>query len=146
MMHIEFRNLKYIYHFACWITTAFLLSYWIYLFYLDEDVCLVDYRKYYDTPDHGFPRLSFCLNLESKFLESKLQYDNSIKITAESYSDFLMGNIFSPSMLKINYSNALLDASKYVDKYWVQWRNGSTNMVMISSEDNKKLIPTNAFT
>ena len=111
MMHMTFRNLKYVYHSACWITTAFLLCYWIYLFYLDDDICLVDYKKYYDTPDHGFPRLSFCL--KDPFIETRLQSENP-KLIAESYSDFLMGKNFSPSMLKINYSHVLLDASEYV--------------------------------
>ena len=143
MMHIEFRNLKYVYHSVCWTITAFLLCYWIYLFYLDDDICLVDYKKYYDKPHHGFPRLSFCL--KDPFIEAKLKSDNP-KINAESYSDFLMGKNFSPSMLKINYSDVLLDASKYVDKYWIQWRNGSTKIVMVSSEENRLLIPTNSFT
>ena len=142
MMHIEFRNLKYIYHSACWITTAVLLCYWIYLFCLDDDLCLVDYKKYYSTPNHGFPRLSFCL--KDPFIETNLQSGNS-KINAESYSDFLMGKNFSASMLSINYSDALLDASKYVDQYWIKWRNGSLITVMISSADNSILIPTNSF-
>lgn len=139
---MKLRNLKYAYHSTCWITTAFLLCYWIYLFYLDEDICLVDYKKYYETPDHGFSRISFCL--KDPFVETELQSGNS-NINAASYSDFLMGKSFSPSMLKINFSNALLDASKYVDKYWIEWRNGSTNLVMISSEDNRILIPTYSF-
>ena len=143
MMDTSCRFLVYTFQSACWLATAFLLCYWIYLFYLDDDICLVDYKKYYYTPDHGFPKLSFCL--KDPYIKSQLRPDNS-EISAETYSKFLGGKHFSPSMLKINHSNVLLDASKYVDRYYMEWRNGtSKERGLIPSDDNEMLIPSNSF-
>ena len=142
-MDTSCRFLMYAFQSACWLATAFLLCYWIYLFFLDDDICLVDYKKYYYTPDHGFPKLSFCL--KDPFIKSQLRSDNS-EISAETYSKFLGGRHFSSGMLKINYSNVLQDASKYVDMYYMEWRNGtSEERVLSSSDDNKMLTPSNSF-
>lgn len=138
-MDTRCRIWKYFFHSVCWVSTALLLGYWIYLFLLDEDICLVDYKKYYDIPDHTFPVLSFCL--KDPFPMDRLRPENS-EITPEIYSKFLQGKYFSLSMLRINYSDVVLDASKYVDRYWINWRNGSDKIISISNESNNILIPS----
>ena len=133
------RILIYYFQLICWITTGLLLCYWIYLYTLDEDVCLVDYKKYYDKPDYGFPVLTFCL--KNPFSEEKLQLEGS-EIDPQSYANFLLGKNYSSNMLKIRYSNVLLDALKYVARYWVEWRNGSVEYTVVSKENSKILVPS----
>ena len=140
-MDIRCIKLRYVFHSACWISTASLLCYWIYLFSLDEDICLVDYKKYYYSTDYGFPKLSFCL--KDPFSEAKLRSENS-ELSPKLYSKFLRGKNFSSSMLKINYSNVVLDATKYVDEYYIKWRNGSRKAGTLSNESRKVLIPSYA--
>ena len=72
----------------CWLATILLICYWIYLYTLDNDICIVDFKQYYDTPDHTFPKLSVCL--KNPFLYSRLRIENST-ITPQLYSEFLAG-------------------------------------------------------
>ena len=109
------------------------------MYTLDEDVCLVDYKKYYDKPDHGYPLLTFCLR--NPFSEEKLRLEDS-EIDPQSYASFLLGKNYSPNMLKVRYSNVLLDPLKYVTRYWVEWRNGSFEYILVSKENSKVFIPT----
>ena len=104
---------------------------------MDEDICLVDYKKYYDTPDHSFPVLSFCL--KNPFSDEKLRSEYS-EATPISYGKFLLGKNYSASMLGVNYSNVVLDAWKYANRYFIEWRNGTSNYISISNETNRMLV------
>ena len=119
----------------CWLATILLICYWIYLYTLDNDICIVDFKQYYDTPDHTFPKLSICL--KNPFLYSRLRIENST-ITPQLYSEFLAGKKYSTGLLKINYSAVTLDASQFVDRYWVEYRNGSS--VTVSVNENMKML------
>ena len=136
-MNSKSQMLIHLFHTICWISTGLLLCYWIYLFSLDEDICLVDYKKYYDTPDHSFPVLSFCLR--NPFSEEKLRSEYS-EATPKSYGQFLLGKNYSASMLSVNYSNVVLDARKYATEYWIEWRNGTNNFIPISNATNRMLV------
>ena len=107
------------------------------MFSLDEDICLVDYKKYYDTPDHSFPVLSFCL--KNPFSDEKLQSEYS-NATPKSYGKFLLGKNYSESMLGVNYSNVLLDAWKYANRYFIHWRNGTIGYITISNATDRMLV------
>ena len=133
------RILIYSFKLVCWITTGLLLCYWVYLYTLDEDVCLVDYKKYYDKPDYEFPVLTFCL--KNPFSEEKLLLEGS-EIDPQSYATFLLGKNYSSNMLKVKYSDVLLDVLKYVNRYWVEWRNGSFEYTVVSKENSETLIPS----
>ena len=136
-MDTRCRVLIYTFQSVCWLATGVLLCYWIYLFALDEDVCFFDYRKYYKGPDDEFPVLSFCL--KNPFSEEKLRGENS-EIDSQSYGNFLLGKNYSPIMQGMNYSNVLIDASKYVDQYYIEWRNGTFEYISVSNETRKLLI------
>ena len=138
IMDEKYRIFIYSFQLVCWITTGLLLCYWIYLFALDEDICMVDYKKYYDKPDHEFPVLSFCLR--NPFSEEKLRLEDP-DIDPQSYGLYLLGKNYSSNMLKVKYKNVLLDASKHVARYWVKWRNGTFKYTEISN-NNKLLIPS----
>ena len=124
----------------CWLATILLICYWIYLYSLDNDICIVDFKKYYDTPDHTFPKLSMCL--KNPFLYSRLRIEN-LTMRPQLYSEFLEGKKYSTGLLNINYSAVILDASQFVDRYWIEYRNGSTVTVSVS-KNIKMLIPSYA--
>ena len=124
----------------CWLATVLLIFYWIYLYSLDNDICIVDFKKYYDTPDHTFPKLSMCL--KNPFLYSRLHIENST-VTPQLYSEFLAGKKYSTNLMNINYSAVTLDASQFVDRYWIEYRNGSTELVSVN-ESMQMLIPSYA--
>ena len=131
--------LKTVFHVICWISTLILLCYWFYLFSRDEDICLVDYKKYYDTPDHTFPVLSFCL--KSPFSPSKLAKQN-IGVDGEPYLKYFKGE-YNSTDLKNNVSKDIfLDLAKYVGQYWIQWRNGSMKTFPMVPANSKLLVPS----
>ena len=124
----------------CRLATVLLIFYWIYLYSLDNDICIVDFKKYYDTPDHTFPKLSICL--KNPFLYSRLHIENST-VTPQLYSEFLAGKKYSTDLMNINYSAVTLDASQFVDRYWIEYRNGST--VTVSVSKNIKIVERRGY-
>ena len=110
------------FHVICWTTTIILVSYWIYEYTLNNDLCIVDYKKYYETESDEFPVLSICL--KNHISEEKLRLQNP-DIDIESYIKFLGGNEFKKELTKIDYGNATIDMSKYVKESRVYWRNGT---------------------
>ena len=110
------------FHVICWTSTIALVSYWIYAYTLNEDLCLVDYKKYLETDFDKFPVLSICL--KDQISKEKLELQNP-KIDIETYIDFLSGNIYEKELAKINYENVTNDISKYVTASRVYWRNGT---------------------
>ena len=128
---------KTVFHIICWMSTLILLGYWLYLFSLDEDICLVDYKKYYDTPDDTFPVLSLCL--KSPLTSSKLTKQN-VGVDSDVYIKHLKGEYFSSDLNNIVFKDIFLDLSRYVDQYWIEWRNGS--LLRSVQENSKFFVPS----
>ena len=110
------------FHVICWTTTIILVSYWIYEYTLNNDLCIVDYKKYYETESDEFPVLSICL--KNHISEEKLRLQNP-DIDIESYVKFLGGNEFKKEFTEIDYENVTIDMSKYIRQSRVYWRNGT---------------------
>ena len=111
-----------IFHLICWTITIVIVSYWIYTYTLDDDLCLVDYKKYLEIDSDEFPVLSICL--KDQISKEKLELQNP-KIDIETYVNFLCGNIYHKELAQINYENVTKDVSKYVTASRVMWRNGT---------------------
>ena len=73
-------------------------SYWVYMFALDEDLCTIEFQKFYDKTKDSYPALSVCFK-NSISNEKIMHYNKSIK--ASSYLKFLRGEVFDPNMLTI---------------------------------------------
>ena len=106
----------------CWIATFTMVSYWIYAFNLNEDLCLVDYKKYYETDSDMHPMLSLCLR--NPVSEEKLKRQaHGINMT--TYLRFLEGNYFAPEMLNVSYENVTIDLNEFEVKGHIFYRNGT---------------------
>ena len=121
---------------VCWISTFLLISYWLHLFCLDDDICLVDYKKYYDVPEHTFPVLSFCL--KNPFSESVSKQNNNFD--EKLYLQYLKGEYYTHDLSYRRPKDIFLDPTKYVAKYWIQWRNGSEKTVSVTNETKELLV------
>ena len=131
-------RLALVFNLVCWISTITLVSYWIYVYTLDEDLCIVDYRKYFEDKSDEFPVLSICL--KNHISEEKLKLQNP-EITIQRYIDFLNGEVFDEELAKINYEHVTIDVSKYVNGSKVIFRNGSIDI----STKSQALRATYAF-
>ena len=119
MTAVQFLTL---YKFVCFSTAVSLIIYWVYAYYLDDDLCVVDYKKYLDDESDTFPTLSICL--ENSILESKL-WEQNPQINASSYLKFLKGEYYDADMIKVDYRNVTLDINKFIDIEYISYRNGS---------------------
>ena len=122
------RHLPSLFKLVCWIATIILVSYWIYVYTLDEDLCIVDYKKYFEGESDEFPVLSICL--KNQISEEKLRAQNP-EITVQSYIDFLNGEVFDEDLAKINYEDVNIDVSSYVNGSLWEFKNMA---VAISTE------------
>ena len=124
-----YGKLTLVFRVTCWTATVLLLCYWIYFFSLDEDICLVDYKEYYDSPTHAFPTVSLCLKnpFPKQILMKKAK-----GFDPDFYSKFLEGSYFDFEYANISYKTAVLNITKYVDNYWIEWRNGSSQIFPMS--------------
>ena len=128
------KKLSLLFHGLCWVATTSVVAYWIYIFSLNDDLCVVDYKKYYEEKTDHYPVLSLCF--ENPFSSDKLRMV-SPGINETTYLKFLRGEYFSQEMLDVDYENVTMDISEYIIKYFVWWRNGTIEVV--PSQNNKKL-------
>ena len=63
------------FHVICWTITIILVSYWIYEYNLNNDLCIVDYKKYYETESDEYPVNTICLKNHNS--EEKLRLQNT---------------------------------------------------------------------
>ena len=77
-----------VFHVICWTVTLAVISYWLYIFSLNEDLSIVDYKKYYQSKSDVFPVLSLCLR--NPFSKKNLRMTGA-GINETSYLHFLEG-------------------------------------------------------
>ena len=116
------EKLLSLYQYICWFATIITVTYSIYIFILNEDLCTIEYKTYYEEKMDVFPELSFCI--KNAISETKLQQYSS-KFDIASYIDFLDGNIFDSEMLKIDFESVIKNLSDYIEPTWVDYRNGT---------------------
>ena len=124
---------------SCWLATLMVICYWIYRFGLNEDVCIIDYKKYYDVDSDMFPVLSLCI--KSPFSKTKFRMRNQV-INETLYIKFLKGEYFSTRYMETEYNDIRLNLSDYIDEYYIQWRNGSSMTHVYANESIELFIPT----
>ena len=120
-------SIKGVYFFACfrcicWIAVLSLVSYCIYNYTLNEDLCLVDYKSYFEDESDKRPVFSICL--KDAISQSKLK-KLAPQVDLGTYLGFLNGSHFNATLLDIDYKEVRLDISEYTVRFWSSWANGS---------------------
>ena len=133
VIEMTWKKLSLLFHGLCWVATTSVVSYWIYIFSLNDDLCTVDYRKYYEEQTDHYPVLSLCF--KNPFSSTKLRMVTP-EINETSYLKFLRGEYFSPEMLDIDYKNVTMDISEYAMKYFLWWRNGTIELVPLKNDES----------
>ena len=110
-----------IYRMICLFITLVMVIYWIHQYHLDEDLCLVDYKKYYSTPSDVFPVLSICFKPKYLISEEKLVKQNP-RINKSTYLSFLEGNKFDLELMKVSYENVVMDVNEFVVSEYICFR------------------------
>ena len=135
----NWRRFRALFHFICMTSATALISYWVYIFSLNEDLCVVDYKKWYQEENDAYPMLSLCF--ETPFSKEKLERSGS-GINETSYLRYLEGEHFRPEMFAIDYKSIINDID--MTEYWVLWRNGSSSSFYPAKNHTKILVSTYA--
>ena len=114
------------YHCICWSAALATVLYCISVYIQNEDLCIVDYKQYYENKFDMLPTLSICL--KDPVAWSKLGTPVQT-VNASTYLNFLKGDYFSSEMLNIDYNSSILELSEYVSMYQIIWKNGSETNV-----------------
>ena len=139
MNEICWKFFRLIFDVVCWASAISIISYWIYLFTLNADLSVVQYKSYCNDELHGFPILSLCF--KNPFNSTKLRKINK-QLNDSSYSDFLKGKYFSQEILQNDFNDIIFDISDYVVEDWVEWRNGSYKSYSHKKYSSFKINPT----
>ena len=118
-----------------------LSSYWIYKYWLDEEVSVVHYTKFHESTDNVFPTLSLCVT--DPFVENRLSEYGS---NQTSYSAFLAGKVFSKELMSINYSYVTTDIADFIKGYKIDFKNATEIKITSGlSVEEKKLLTFSSF-
>ena len=93
----------------------------MYMFSLNEDTSLVEYKRYYEEKPDVFPSLSLCFS--NPFSLTKLEQAG---LNGKSYFKFLNGEDMSPKLEAINYKSITMNITGSVIRYWTAFHNGSS--------------------
>ena len=105
-----YKIFETLFHLICIAATIGTTSWCFYIFILDKDVCLVDFKEFGEEKEYIYP--SFSLVFANPFIEGKLKgYGENI--TTTSYVSFLKGFHWDDRMVNISYDNVTLDINDY---------------------------------
>ena len=116
------RTLMRLFHMNCFLAALGLTCWCWYKYMKDDDVSLVNYKRYHSEQNSIYPSRTLCFN--NPFLNHKLQ-DIGEGINTTTYSKFLEGLHWDERLLHIDYDNVTIDLDKYLDGVRVVLANGS---------------------
>ena len=95
----------------------------MYMFSLNEDTSLVEYKRYYEDNADVFPTLSLCF--KNPFSDEKLG-KASAGLNRTAYFQFLNGEYMSPKVKAIDYKSIKMNISNSIIRYWIAYHDGSS--------------------
>ena len=117
------KVVEYLFQLACVAGTIGTTSWCLYLFWQNNDVCLVDFKQYNEEIEYISP--SFSLAFLNPFVEEKFKkYGEGIDST--SYIQFLEGRYWDDRMLNISYDDVTIDIHEYFLGYEIRFANMTT--------------------
>ena len=129
----SFYSVMFLFRVVCIVSTLIVTGYYIHLYCLNKDLCLVDFKHYQETDEDHFPTLSVCFK---NYFNSTYLLDHGIK--EENYLAFLKGQHYDSKMLELDFNKSTLNISKYISDDYVHWQNGSSKR---SSVEDRTTFP-----
>ena len=120
-MRYEFCTaFDFLFKLLCICVVFCMISYWIYKYAMDEDVCLVDYRILSETNDVEGSELSLCIYDSLNITNEKEPY-----INVTSYVRYLRGIHYNEDMKSLTFSDISLNIDGFLISAYFKLRNGS---------------------
>ena len=120
MKLVSWKIFNYVFTICCISTTLAMAGFWAYKFALNEDLCTLDYKYYYESKEDVYPSMSICF--QSPFVSTIR--NGSGELNAHILESYLSGKLEFKT-LDINYEDITFNLTDYLMEYWVLWRNGS---------------------
>ena len=105
----------------CSLAVILMISYWMYKYYNDEDLCLVDYKSVQELQDESLPVLSLCYY--HPFVKDK---QSNTTFNATHYVEHLRGNVHEENFEDIQYKMIALNLTNSILGFHIGWKNGTT--------------------
>ena len=120
--------LKRLFTLSCVGVTIAMVTFWVYEFFDDKDLCLVDYKDYSNNPDGNvYPTASLCFNAPISI--EKLKEHNET-FTDEMYAKFLLGEIYNDNLAKLDFDNVTYSLLDYIGEITHVLKNGTVLKIM----------------
>ena len=100
------------------------------MFSLNEDISLVEYKRYYEKKTDVFPALSLCFR--NPFSLTKLERAGSNRT---SYFKFLNGEEMSQKSESIDYKSITMNISDNIINYFIYFHDGSSQLYEIADSN-----------
>lgn len=108
------------------------------MFSLNEDISLVEYKRYYEKKTDVFPALSLCFR--NPFSLTRLEQTG---LNHTSYFNFLNGVEMSQNIQLIDYKSITMNVSANIINYWIKFHDGSSQLYEV--QDGNKSFFVNSF-
>ena len=106
----------------CFISTVFMVGFWVLKFNQNEDVSAITYVSYENEMEVGYPEMSICITMP--FIYQNLSLNLNINVSANEYSQYLNGNTtFREEYRTIDYNNVTLNLLEHVQEIILTGRN-----------------------
>ena len=135
MSSIFCKRFQVFFKILCTLVVILMITFWMYKYYGDKDLCLVDYKIVEDLQEESLPVLSVCFN--NPFIEKNLRQLNPA-LNNTYYLEHLRGNIFDDRIKSLEFENTIINFTDYIDTTEVIYRNGSNKT--FASTDTQSIV------
>ena len=108
------KKLEVFFSACCYLATLALLAFCLNIFFKNENITEIKFKKFNDDPISPYPSISFCSQLTSNMLKEPKLKEFRIETNVSSYNDFLTGKFWDEKMLDINYNEATTPMENYI--------------------------------
>ena len=112
MRHL--RSFLYCFKFLCLVTAGSMSGYWIYKYWKDDDITVIEYKAFKDSEAMNLPAMSICFS--NPFMINKGSLENNTTLKVENYLKFLRGEDgFNQNYETVLFENDTIDILDYLD-------------------------------
>ena len=98
----------------CLVTAGCMSGYWIYKYWKDEDITVIEYKDFKDSDAMNLPAMSLCFS--NPFTISNRSLENNETLNIENYLKFLRGEDgFNRIYETVSFENVTINILDYLD-------------------------------
>ena len=139
MVQMKHNNIIALFHLICWFASVSVSLYWVYKYNQNEDLSVVNNKKFYQESDDVFPVLSLCF--KDPFPEADFLITGTTT-NVSNYVKFLGGQYFEEEMLRIDFQNITMNVLEYAEEIYIKWKDGSYKSYPAKNHTDKLFEPT----